>query len=1043
MNKKKNYPKYIAYILFAFIFIRVTNTESYALRLCPVPDGEPGCCTYDECGDWVFRCNYSEETVPTTCNAEPGYCECDRDWYCNSTPVGMCSVFPKYQCDTCCCTLDGGGGGVNSWYGVMGQVVRQSDGQYYRGAPFEPYDGRCGTASPQNDYSITVNGENIARVWWCDSDEIVRYYSHHNDNPGWTNLNAGMTRGQYYTATLGNLPSGSSCGTWTVYNSDGSFQGDGTGCNASFLFTTVNNYMRIDWTVGSACVPVNGTLSAFGTCSPSCGPGTQTATCTQEASCGGTDCSTLCTNAGGTYSGTTCTKDCDLGPCNPAPIGWHDGSTCISTNGPDLRKINSVGWTCDQSDYPTSLNVHLYLDGPAGSGTFIGSALANIDRAGTGSYCGNTISHGFNYTTTGSFPSGTHTVYSYAIDIPNGTPNPLLSGSPKTVSCCSAANGSLGQWGSCSGGSQTSPCNGFSCGGSCSVECGSAGGTYDSSTNICTRACLYVEGNIWSDDNGNTVKDNSEKWRDVTYLSGCSTSKVHPSFTLNYTGETGNQIKGWWCHVTAGAYYRGSTGVAANIEPGQPHTFTLSDWPDGYKPKSWVYNHPGYSTSGDWSGLGPFSTSSIIMPTSGWTNVHWELQQQKYNLTIKVKDIPPETPIEYSGDSCTLDLSVLDNLSDATVIISSATGAELCNKTTDPNGEVTCGIWVNQGDLNITVRKRVSDEEVIRTYNMVCPSKSNSFIYNPGDVTDGDSKTELVGLQESYKESWVSAVDSDIFANEVDVTIPLGTGSNPAGYVKALLNSFNNITGGFVFSNDQVLSPSENTEDEGTIYNLLFEDDLGGRAENLDSGGFNHNSKWLESFTFEAPANATEISNFTASLDSGVIYKGSEITTLPTTYALSGTGVAVLYIDNDLTINNDFTTSSNGRLLLVVNGSVTISEGVGTDVSSFMLSQDPNIEAGIIASGKIEFESIGGSIAEDSHDDPIMVSAPLITRDLTDGIIFSRDLYTDNNVTTPAESAKAFNKYLYLLSSLEREKSQDNLYFTGVTTYDLDWEYIY
>ncbi len=620
---------------------------------------------------------------------------------------------------------------------------------------------------------------------------------------------------------------------------------------------------------------------------------------------------------------------------------------------------------------------------------------------------------------------------------------------------CTPQNGNLSDWSHCSNGSQTSTCeDATSCpvgctpgepgcvSGSCSVECVDVGGNYNSSTNICTRNCLYVEGNIWSDDNGNTVKDNFEKWRDSTYLSGCSTPKVHPSFTLNYTGEAGNQIKGWWCHVTAGAYYRGSTGVAANIEPGQSHTFTLSNWPDGYKPKSWVYNHPGYSISGNWSGFGSFSTSSIIMPTSGWTNVHWELQQQTYNLTIKVKDIPPETLVEYSGDSCTLDLSVLDNLSDATVIISSATGAELCNKTTDSNGEVTCDIWVNQGDLNITVRKRVNDEEVIRTYSMVCPSKG-SYPYNPGVVADGDSKTELVGLKESYKESWVSAVDSDIFAKEVNVVVPLGTGSNPAGFVKALLNSYDNITGGFVFSKDQITNPHEDTLDEGTTYNLLFEDDLGGRAENLDSGGSNHNSKWLESFTFEAPNGATEISDLNTSLNSGVIYKSSGITTLPNTYTLSGTGVAVLYIDNDLTINNNFTTSSSGRLLLVVNGSVTISKDVGTDVGSFNLSQDPNIEAGIIASGKIEFESIGGSITENSHDDPIMVSAPLITRDLTDGIIFSRDLYHDNNATMPAESAKAFNKYLYLLTSLEREKSQDNLYFTGLTTYDLDWEYIY
>ncbi|HNU76525.1 MAG TPA: hypothetical protein PKL88_02320, partial [bacterium] len=95
---------------------------------------------------------------------------------------------------------------------------------------------------------------------------------------------------------------------------------------------------------------------------------------------------------------------------------------------------------------------------------------------------------------------------------------------------------------------------------------------------------------------------------------------------------------------------------------------------------------------------------------------------------------------------------------------------------------------------------------------------------------------------------------------------------------------------------------------------------------------------------------------------------------------------------------------------------------------------------GIIASGNIEFQSVSGIKTKDNRDKAIMVSAPLISKD---SLTFGRDLYHDNNATMPAESAKAFNKYLYFLSSLEREKSQDYLYFTGVTTFDLDWEYIY
>jgi hypothetical protein len=99
----------------------------------------------------------------------------------------------------------------------------------------------------------------------------------------------------------------------------------------------------------------------------------------------------------------------------------------------------------------------------------------------------------------------------------------------------------------------------------------------------------------------------------------------------------------------------------------------------------------------------------------------------------------------------------------------------------------------------------------------------------------------------------------------------------------------------------------------------------------------------------------------------------------------------------------------------------------------------PNIEAGIIASGVITIES---EYDFDSGivDNPIMVSAPLISNTNLD---FQRDLGHDNNAVIPAQSAKAYNKYLYFIASLERENSQDTLYFTGLTDIRLDWEYIY
>ncbi len=1024
--------KKIIFILITFSFFPVIiSMESFAYTCNITNPEDKGCC--GTCSGWFDFCWPTAVLgdPPTKCNTPEGTCICNEVAYCNSAVIESCvdpiSLTPGevHQCDDCCCTLAGGTPGdpdpwdppdPNIWYGVMGTVWSdfnnngvQENNEIWKG---EPYYGTivnngeltrddCSEyGAPENDFTVTVNGENIARSWWCQGPSYegypdrISYFSHHDYRPGWINLSAGMRRGEYFSATLGNLPSGSSCGTWTVYNSGGSFQTSGTGCTSYALFTTTNNYMRVDWKLVSANIP---------------------------------------------------------------PKGWHDSATCISEEGPNLRKIQVQGWTCDEDDYSTPLRVHTYLDGPAGSGgTIISNTVANVlGWPAVGEQCGGNLNHVFSFITSQSFPSGDHDVYAYAINIPAGG-NPLLGGSPKSVTCCSPNNPTL-SWGLCSVGTQSATCNPEpSCGGSCSAECIADGGNYDSASHTCTRPCLYVEGNIWSDDNGNLARESSENWWNPNYHLDCATSKDHTSFYLTYTGHTGsNQINEWYCNGINSYYRSPFGGTIENIEPEQPHTFTLSGWPDGYKPKAWVYeNSLNYSeTSGSWIS-GNFTTTSLSMPASGWTNVHWELEQEKYNLEIIVKKIKPE--IIDLPDQCT-DGGIYDgSLENASITVYDADDVSqvVCSGSSNSEGKLTCPIWILQGPLKIEATKTVGGATP-ETYELRCPN-STVYEYDPGSVNDGDNKSVGIGLKVNYKDGWVSAIDSDIFANLLSVVVPEGptdnsdTNQTPQGFAKTLINSSVNDEKhlGFIFSevNDRS-NPNVDTEcpnSKGFETTDAQCTNLGGFSYNLISGG-EHDSKWLESFTFKAPENSLDYIPKSTSFKSGEIYNigigSGEGDILPTSYSITdGDSVAILYIDGNLTINNNFTTNSSGRLLLVVNGSVTISKDVGTDVGSFLLSQDPNIEAGIVASGGIYFNSIGGLVEEGNNDKPIMVSAPLISKE---SLTFARDLYHDNNAIMPAESAKSFNKYLYLLSSLEREKSQDNLYFTGLTTYDLDWEYIY
>ncbi|MFZ2456667.1 MAG: MBL fold metallo-hydrolase [Candidatus Altiarchaeia archaeon] len=107
-----------------------------------------------------------------------------------------------------------------------------------------------------------------------------------------------------------------------------------------------------------------------------------------------------------------------------SPIGYFDGANCNIFN----------GWTCDSDDYSMPLGVHFYVDGPAGSGSFLASASSNVVREqAVADLCGGYANHGFSFTTPGSLKDGrSHTIYAYAINIPVGT-NPLLG--IKTLQC--------------------------------------------------------------------------------------------------------------------------------------------------------------------------------------------------------------------------------------------------------------------------------------------------------------------------------------------------------------------------------------------------------------------------------------------------------------------------------------------------------------------------------------------------------------------------------------------------------------------------------
>src|SRR3989344_4299746 len=169
-----------------------------------------------------------------------------------------------------------------------------------------------------------------------------------------------------------------------------------------------------------------------------------------------------------------------------------------------------------------------------------------------------------------------------------------------------------------------------------------------------------------------------------------------------------------------------------------------------------------------------------------------------------------------------------------------------------------------------------------------------------------------------------------------------------------------------------------------------------------------------------------------------------------TTYNWPTDGTVVLYItgasSTPLNIQNMVRTiGSNHRLILIVNGTVSISSSINTwngapPPSAFpTFNSDPMIDAAIIAqgssSGGIGFTCIGGIGGCNGTDGSILVNGSLLARD--GGIIFRRDRGQINN-QYPAEIVRYKLREIIDLTTTEITSSVPNK--TGLFEYSVSFE---
>lgn len=170
-----------------------------------------------------------------------------------------------------------------------------------------------------------------------------------------------------------------------------------------------------------------GTLS----CDPNCM--FNTSSCT---TCGNNICepgeATYCPPC--TNFNPPCLAPCYLGTC---PQECNNSANVNKPIGILNANINSTGmvsgWSLDPDTPNKSIDVHFYIDGPAGKGTFTGWSKAYWPLTGVNQLTGYPGNHGFYFWIPIFFRDNQqHTIYAYGIDSSGvGSQNALLLGSPQ------------------------------------------------------------------------------------------------------------------------------------------------------------------------------------------------------------------------------------------------------------------------------------------------------------------------------------------------------------------------------------------------------------------------------------------------------------------------------------------------------------------------------------------------------------------------------------------------------------------------------------
>ena len=122
---------------------------------------------------------------------------------------------------------------------------------------------------------------------------------------------------------------------------------------------------------------------------------------------------------------------------NPPPVNPPGGSSTAPNGSLDRAACDLIGgWTYDPARPDQSIEAHIYIGGPAGSGAVGYPVRADSPRADVNNQIGIGGQHGFTLLLPSSYRDGrTYDVYAYGINSAAAGPPALLAGSPRSFRC--------------------------------------------------------------------------------------------------------------------------------------------------------------------------------------------------------------------------------------------------------------------------------------------------------------------------------------------------------------------------------------------------------------------------------------------------------------------------------------------------------------------------------------------------------------------------------------------------------------------------------